>query len=55
MAYKIKLMSTSLSHLADNFSDRLHSDEGIDCKTYLSYMLIKDDQLIFRCFECKRF
>ena len=46
-------MSTSLWNLVDNFSDRLHSDKSTDCKSYLDYMLIKDDQLILRCFECK--
>ena len=47
-------MSTSLSNLVDNLSDRLHSVNCTDCKTYLDYMSIKDDHLIFRCFECKQ-
>ena len=34
-------MSTSLSNLVDNLSDRLHSDKCTDCKSYLDYMLIK--------------
>ena len=25
-----------------------------DCKSHLDFMSIKDDQLIFRCFECKK-
>ena len=49
-----RLMSTSLSNLVDNLSDRLHSVNCTDCKTYLDYMSIKDDHLIFRCFECKQ-
>ena len=58
--YKVKFidvfrfMSISLSNLGDNFSDKLHSDKYIDCKSFLDYMSIKDDQLIFRCFECKQ-
>ena len=47
-------MSSSLSNLADNLSERLHNDKCTDCKSYLDYMSIKDDQLIFRCFDCKK-
>ena len=47
-------MSCSLLSLVDNLSDRLHNDKFIDCKSYLDYMSIKGDQLIFRCFECKK-
>ena len=46
-------MSSSLSNLVDNLSEGLHSDKCTDCKSYLDYMITKDDQLIFRCFECK--
>ena len=46
-------MSSSLSSLVDNLSEELHSDKCADCKFYLDYMIIKDAQLIFRCFECK--
>ena len=47
-------MSGSLSSLVDNLSEELHSDKCTDCKCYLGYMVFKDDQLIFRCFECKK-
>ena len=47
-------MSGSLSDLADNLSDGIHSDECAACKSCLDYMMIKDDQLIFRCFECEK-
>ena len=47
-------MPSSLSNLADNLSEGLHSDKCTDCKLCLDYMILKDDQLIFRCFECKK-
>ena len=47
-------MSTSLSSLIDNLSDGFHCDKCIDCKSSLDYMITRDDQLIFRCFECKK-
>ena len=59
ISYKIKFidsfrfMSSSLSSLADNLSEGVHSDKGTDCKSYLDYMTAKDEQLMFRCFECK--
>ena len=47
-------MSTSLSNLVNNLSEGLHNDRCIDCKSCLDYMAIKDEQLIFRCFRCKK-
>ena len=47
-------MSSSLSNLVDSLSEGLHCDECIDCKSSLDYMSVEDDQLIFRCFECKK-
>ena len=47
-------MSRPLSSLVDNLSEGLHSDKGTDCKSCLDYMITKDDQLIFRCFERKK-
>ena len=60
ISYKIKFtdsfrfMSSSLSNLVDNLSEGLHSDKCTDCKSYLDYMTTKDEQLIFRCFVCKK-
>ena len=60
ITYKIKFidsfrfMSSSLSSFVDNLSKELHSDKCTDCKSCLDYMKTKDDQLIFRCFECKK-
>ena len=47
-------MSSSLSSLVDNLSEGRHSDKCTDCKSCLDYMITKDDELIFRCFECKK-
>ena len=58
--YKLKFMDSfrfvpsSLSNLVDNLSEGFHYDECIDCKSYLDYMITKDDQLIFRCFESEK-
>ena len=60
ISYKIKFidsfrfMSNSLSNLVDNLSEGLHFDKCTDCKSCLDYMSVKDDQLIFSCFECKK-
>ena len=47
-------MSISLSNLVNNLSERVHNDKCTDCKSYLDYMTTKDEQLIFRCFRCKK-
>ena len=49
-----RFMSTSLSNLVSNLSEGLHNDKCIDCKSCLDYMTSKDEQLIFRCFRCKK-
>ena len=47
-------MSSSLSNLADNLSEGIHSNKCTDCKSCLDYMKTKDKQLIFRYFEFKK-
>ena len=47
-------MSTSLSKLVDDLLEELHSVKCTDCKLHFDYMSIKDNQLIFRCFGCKK-
>ena len=49
-----RFMSSSLSNLVDSLSEGLHTDKCLDCKSYLDYVITKYDQLIFRCFECKK-
>ena len=52
ITYKLKFidsfrfMSTSLSSLVHNLSEKLHSDKCKDCKSELDYMSVKDNQLI---------
>ena len=47
-------MSSSLSSFVNNLSKGLHNDKSIDCKSCLDNISVKDDQLIFRCFEGKK-
>ena len=47
-------MSTLLSSLVDNLSEKLHTDKCKDCKSVLDYMSVKDNQLIFQCLERKK-
>ena len=49
-----RFLSSSLLSLVHNLPGGLHSDKCTDCKSCLDYMINKDDQLIFRCFECKK-
>ena len=47
-------MLISLSNLIRNLSEGLHNDRCIDCKSCLDYRTTKDEQLIFKCFKCKK-
>ena len=47
-------MSTLLSSLVDNLSEKLHTDKCKDCKSVLDYMSVKDNQLMFQCLERKK-
>ena len=59
ITYKLKFidsfrfMSTSLSSLVDKFSGGFHCNKCIDCKSSLDYTITREDQLIFRCFDCE--
>ena len=47
-------MSASISNLVNSLSEGLHNYRCIDCQSCLDYMMTKDNQLIFRCFICKK-
>ena len=47
-------MSTSLSSLVDNLSEKIHSNKCTDFKSCLKYMSVKDNQLIFKCLKCNK-
>ena len=52
--YSYRFMSTSLSSLVNNLSEGVHNDKCTNCKSCLHYMTTKDEQLVFRCFSCKK-
>ena len=47
-------MSTSLSNLVNNLFEGVHNDKCKNCKSCLDYLTTKDEQLIFKCFRCKK-
>ena len=47
-------MSTSLLKLVRYLLENRHSHKCKDCKSKLDYTSFEDDQLIFKCFECKK-
>ena len=49
-----RFMSSSLSSLVDDLSEGLHNDKCTDCKSYLKYILSKDELLIFNCLKCRK-
>ena len=60
ITYKIKFIdsfgstSSSLSSIkyqVDNLLDGFYYDKCIYCRSYIDYIITKNDQLIFRCFE----
>ena len=49
-----RFMSSPLSVLVDNLSEGFYNDQFTNCISCLDYMSVKDDQLIFSCFDCKK-
>ena len=47
-------MSSSLSNLVDNLSERVRSNKCTDCKSCLDNMPFKDDQLISKYPKCSK-
>ena len=60
ITYKIKFidsyrfMSTSLSKLVDNLSERIHNNKCLDCESCLDYIRTKYEKLILKCYNCKQ-
>ena len=61
ITYKIKFidsyrfMSSSLSKLVDNFSEGLRNNECLNCESCLDYIKTKNEKLILKCFNCKKY
>ena len=49
-----RFMPSSLSSLVDNLSVGLHNDKCKDCRSYLEYILTKDEFIIYLCLKCSR-
>ena len=47
-------MAASLSEIADNLSNGLHSKKCTDCGLYLEYTIAKDDILILGALSVKK-
>ena len=47
-------MPDSLSSFVDNSTKGFHSEKCTDCKSCLDYMITKNDQLFFRCYEYQK-
>ena len=47
-------MSSSLSKLVDNLSERIHNNKFADCKSNLDYIKTKNEKLILECDNCKQ-
>ena len=48
-------MSSSLSKLVDNSSEGIHNNKCLDCKCFLDYIKIKNEKLLFKCFNCNNY
>ena len=61
ITYKIKFIdsyrfiSSSLSKLVDNLSERIHNNKCANCESCLDYVKTKNENLILKCFNCKTY
>ena len=46
-------MSSSLSKLVDNLSERIDNNKCADCKSNLDYIKTKNEKLILECYNCR--
>ena len=48
-----RFMSSSLSKLVDNLSERIHNNKCLDCNSCLDYVRItRNEKLLLKCFNC---
>ena len=48
-------MSLSLSTLVNNLSENIHNDgKCTSCNSFLDYISVKTDKLLFECFDCTK-
>ena len=62
ITYKIKFIgsyrfiSSSLSKLVDNLSEKIHNNKCLDCNSCLDYIWItKNEKLLLKCFNCNNY
>ena len=61
ITYKVKFidsyrfMSSSLSKLVDNLSERIQNNKCLNCESCLDYIRTKNEKLILKCFNCKQY
>ena len=61
ITYKIKFidsyrfMSTSLSKLVDNLSEKLHNNKCLDCESCLDCVKTNNEKILLKCFNCKTY
>ena len=48
-------MSSLLSKLLDNLSEKIHNNKCLDCKCCLDYIKIKNEKLLLKCFNCNNY
>ena len=51
----IVIVTSSLSKLADNLSEKIHNNKCVDCKSCLDYIKTKNEKLILKCFNCEQY
>ena len=47
-------MTTLLSNLVDNVTERIHKIKCKDCDCFLKYESIKDNLIQYKCLSCKK-